>query len=62
MITAAAARCTNRAATSTPIDGASPQAAEASTNRPMPRPNVRRAPTRSDSASAESSSAANISV
>ena len=62
IITAAAVPCTNRAAISAPRLGARPQAAEAATNNPSPAANPRRAPTRSDSAPADSSRAANISV
>ncbi len=62
IMTAAAAPCTSRAVTSTPRPGARPQAAEASTNPATPAPNARRAPIRSASAPADSSSAANISV
>lgn len=62
MITAAAVPCTNLAATSTPIAGASPHAADAATNKPIPMPNARRAPARSENAPADSSSAANSSV
>jgi hypothetical protein len=62
IITAAAAPCTNRAATSAPRPGARPQAAEAATNTESPAANARRAPARSDSEPADSSSAANMSV
>jgi DNA-binding MarR family transcriptional regulator len=62
IITAAAAPCPNRATMSAPRLGARPQAAEAATNTPSPAANARRAPTRSVSAPADSSSAANISV
>jgi hypothetical protein len=49
IITAAAAPCTNRAATSVPRLGARPQATEATANAPSPAANARRAPIRSDS-------------
>jgi hypothetical protein len=62
IITAAAAPCTNLATTSVPGLGARPQAAEATTNTDSPAANARRAPPRSDSAPADSSKAANISV
>ena len=61
-ITAAPAPCAGGAATSTPSPGASPQAAEAATNTAGPAPNDWRAPIRSQSARADSSSAANMSV
>ena len=59
---AAPAPCTNRAAISTPIDGASPQAAEASANSAVPPANTGRPPRRSASAPPVSSSPANDSV
>ncbi len=62
IITAAAAPCTNRAAISAPRLGARPHAAEAATNTTRPAAKARRAPTRSVSAPAGSSTAANISV
>src|SRR6185437_9649816 len=62
IITAAAAPWKNRAATRAPSPGARPQAAEATTNTDRPAANARRAPIRSDSDPADSSSAANISV
>ena len=62
MITAAPAPCASRAATSTASEGASPHATEAITNSAKPDPNARRAPMRSASAPADSSSAANMSV
>src|SRR6266571_6275937 len=62
MITAAAAPCTILAAISAPIAGASPHAADTRANSPTPAPNARRAPARSESAPADSSSAANSSV
>jgi hypothetical protein len=62
VIAAAAAPCTNRAATSRPRVGARPHATEASTNNTMPPPKARLAPSRSDSDPAVSSRAANIRV
>ena len=62
IIAAAAAPCTDRATISAASDGASPQAAEAIVNSPSPPQKARRAPIRSDSDPADSSSAANISV
>src|SRR4051794_17720545 len=62
MISAAAAPCTNRAATSTVIVGAQPQVRDATTNAAMPTPKARRAPMRADIAPDDSSSAANSSV
>jgi hypothetical protein len=53
--TAAAEPCTNRAATSQPRLGASPQPADAAAKTPAPTVNAREAPTRSDSAPAHSS-------
>ena len=59
---AAAVPCTNLAATSVARLGATPQAADATANKTSPAANARRAPIRSASAPADSSSAANISV
>jgi hypothetical protein len=62
MITAAAAPCANRAATNAARLGARPQAVDAVTNTATPTPKARRAPVRSVSAPADSSTAATISV
>ncbi len=62
IIAAAAAPCTNRAATSSPRLDPSPHATDARTNTTMPAAKARRAPTRSLSEPADSSSAANISA
>jgi hypothetical protein len=50
------------AATSTPIDGASAAAAEASVKIPRPIPNIRRRPKRSPSAAPVRSRTANVRV
>ena len=62
MTMAAPAPCASRATTSTPSVGASPHATEAMTKSASPMPSACRAPVRSASAPAESSSAANRSV
>jgi len=49
IIAAAPAPCTNLAAMSTPMSGASPQVSEASVNRPVPNMNIRRRPAMSPS-------------
>ena len=59
---AAALPWNRRAAISSPSPGASPQAAEATVKTATPAPNARLAPMRSESAPADSRSAANISV
>ena len=60
--TAAAVPWTSRATMREPVPGASPHAAEATTNTPRPAAKVRWAPKRSPSDPADSSSAANVSV
>ena len=62
IITAAAEPWMNRATTSADRLGAIAQAADATTNSPIPAANTRRAPARSVSAPDHKSRAANISV
>ncbi|KAG0734909.1 hypothetical protein G6F24_018843 [Rhizopus arrhizus] len=62
IMAAAPTPCARRAATSTANDGAHPQAIDARTNTTSTMPNARRAPMRSTSAPADSSSAPNIRV
>ena len=62
IIAAAAAPCTNRAATRNPSAGARPHATDARIKTARPDPKARLAPSRSDSEPAVSSSAANMSV
>src|SRR3954462_8956511 len=59
---AAAEPWPNRARTNTPIDGANPQPIDANTKSASPKPNARRAPTRSATAPDVNSSPANINV
>jgi hypothetical protein len=61
-ITAPAHACTTRPPTRTGSVGASPHAADATANTASPHPKTRCAPSRSDTAPAEMSSAANGTV
>ena len=62
MIMAPPAPCTARAATSTPMLGASAATADAAVNSAMPATKIRRRPRRSPSAAALSSSTAKVNV